>query len=78
MPELHDVVRVLEDLPDLNLRTGDVGTVVTVFTEPEAAFEVEFVDDEGRTVATHALLPEQVEVAPAQWSPPPDRAPPSR
>jgi hypothetical protein len=25
--------------------------------------EVEFVDEEGRTLATHALLPEQVEVA---------------
>jgi len=70
MPELHSVVRILDDQPELDLRTGDVGTVVTVFSEPMAAFEVEFVDDEGRTVATHVLLPGQVEVVPAQWSPP--------
>lgn len=78
MPELYDVVRVREDLPDLNLRAGALGTVVMVFSAPTPAFEVEFVDDEGRTVATHALLPGQVEVVPAEWWPPPDRAPPSR
>lgn len=66
MPELHDVVRVREDLPDLDLRAGALGTVVMVFSEPAAAFEVEFADDEGRTLATHALLPEQVEVAAAR------------
>jgi len=60
MPELHDVVRVREDLPDLRLRAGDVGTVVLVFTEPAPAFEVEFADDQGRTLATHALLPDQI------------------
>lgn len=65
MPELHDVVRVREDLPDLNLRAGALGTVVMVFSAPAPAFEVEFVDDEGRTLATHALLPEQIEAAPA-------------
>ncbi len=63
MPELYDVVRVRQDLPEMDLRAGDVGTVVMVFSEPVPAVEVEFVDEEGRTLATHALLPEQVEVA---------------
>lgn len=60
MPEavrLHDVVALLGDVPERNLRRGQVGTVVEELGR--GAFEVEFSDDEGRTYATLALLPDQ-------------------
>jgi hypothetical protein len=52
--ELHDVVALLEDLPEHELRRGDVGTVVEVFRQNEhhpAGFIVEFLDDAGRVRA---------------------------
>jgi hypothetical protein len=42
---LHDVVALLADVPENNLRRGQVGTVVEELARD--AFEVEFSDDEG-------------------------------
>jgi hypothetical protein len=50
--QLLDAVALIEDLPKHNLRKGQVGTVVEALA-PEV-FEVEFVDNQGRT---YALLP---------------------
>ncbi len=53
-----DCVALLEDLPDENLRRGQVGTIVEIYNSGEA-FEVEFVDRDGRTYGLLALTPEQ-------------------
>lgn len=55
MPELEmlSTVALLVDLPDKNLKRGQVGTIVETL-EPEV-YEVEFSDDLGRTYATLAL-----------------------
>lgn len=45
--KLLDVVALTEDLPELKLDRGQVGTIVEVY-EPES-FEVEFSDAQGRT-----------------------------
>jgi hypothetical protein len=47
-----DVVALTEDLPERGLHRGQVGTVVVAHS-PDA-FEVEFIDENGRT---YALLP---------------------
>ena len=62
-PQLHDAVRLVVDLPDDGLTAGRVGAVVMVHDAPVAAYEVEFADEDGRTVALLALLPAQVEPA---------------
>ena len=51
--KLLDVVVMIQDLPDLNLRKGQVGTIVEVYTPTE--FEVEFVDLKGKTYALETL-----------------------
>ena len=51
--KLLDVVAVLEDKPDAGLVSGQVGTVVEVHA-PDA-FEVEFLDANGRTIALAEL-----------------------
>ena len=51
--KLLDVVAVLEDKPDAGLVSGQVGTVVEVHS-PDA-FEVEFLDANGRTIALAEL-----------------------
>jgi len=53
-PEIRllDVVALTEDIPDRSLLRGQVGTVVEVLGS--GMFEVEFVDNDGRT---YAMLP---------------------
>jgi hypothetical protein len=54
-----DAVALTCDLPEHGLMRGDVGTAVLVHGDGEA-FEVEFVDYEGRTVALLTLEHTQV------------------
>lgn len=57
---LFDSVTLIQDLPDDGLRAGMVGAVVDVYTKPAVAYEVEFADAYGRTIAQLALFPEQI------------------
>jgi Domain of unknown function (DUF4926) len=56
--KLRDTVAFLEDLPDLSLHRGQVGTIVEIY-EPRA-FEVEFVDIQGHTYALETLNASQL------------------
>jgi Domain of unknown function (DUF4926) len=56
--KLLDTVALLENIPDLSLFRGQVGTIVEVY-EPEA-FEVEFVDVQGHTYALETLNSQQL------------------
>lgn len=55
---LLDVVALTEDLPDRGLLRGQVGTVVEQLS-PDT-FEVEFVDNDGRTYATLTIQASQL------------------
>ena len=55
----HDVVVLTRDLPEQNLRAGDVGAVVHVYAEGKA-YEVEFVTGAGQTLAVETLEPSDV------------------
>ncbi|MET8364799.1 DUF4926 domain-containing protein [Micromonospora sp. NPDC005194] len=55
MFELYDVVELREAIPGEGLPAGAVGTVVQVFDGPPPAYEVEFADADGRTVAMVTL-----------------------
>ena len=56
----YDVVRLTVDLPDEGLAAGATGTIVEIFDAPQRAYEVEFTDDDGATVAQLALEPSQL------------------
>jgi len=51
--KLLDVVALLEDRKQDGLVSGQIGTVVEVY--PPDAFEVEFLDSEGRTISLVTL-----------------------
>jgi len=51
--QMLSVVALLEDLPDKNLRRGQVGTVVEYLAP--GVYEVEFSDPSGQTYASVAL-----------------------
>jgi len=58
--KLLDVVALIEDLPELGLYRGQVGTIVEEY-EP-GVFEVEFSDSTGRAYAIETLNANQVMV----------------
>ncbi|MBF2345594.1 DUF4926 domain-containing protein [Listeria seeligeri] len=51
----YDIVRVLKNYKN-NVKKGDVGAVVIVFTEP-----VEFLDEKGYHKAQYTLLPDDLD-----------------
>jgi hypothetical protein len=57
---LFDVVILANDMPNEGLHAGMKGAVIDIYTEPTTAYEVEFCDDEGRTIALLALSAEQL------------------
>ena len=58
--KLLDIVALLEDLPELNLYRGQVGTIVEEY-EP-GVFEVEFSDNTGKAYAIETLTEQQLMV----------------
>lgn len=56
-PELFDVVELLIDLPDLEIKAGELGTIVEEHNG--RAYEVEFTNDKGETLAFLALTPKK-------------------
>ena len=56
--KLLDVVALLEDLPELNLYRGQVGTIVEEY-EP-GVFEIEFSDTTGQAYAIETLNAQQL------------------
>lgn len=55
----HDVIVLTRDLPEHNLRAGDVGAVVQVYAAGKA-YEVEFITGAGQTVAVETLVPTDI------------------
>lgn len=61
---LFDVVILNADLPEQRLVKGMTGAIIDVYSSPSVAYEVEFCDQQGRTIASLALTPEQLQLKP--------------
>src|SRR5258707_2134510 len=66
--KLYDSVELLKDVPERNLSKGARGTVVFVFSKPRAAYEVEFVAEDGSTTAELALESDAIRGLPSNRS----------
>ena len=51
----YEVVKLKHDLPAEGLTAGATGTVLLVYDSTPPAYEVEFTDDEGKTLALLTL-----------------------
>ena len=60
--KLLDVVRIQRDVPKENVKRGMTGTIVFVFDKPNRAYEVEFCDDNGVTIAQLTLQPDELDL----------------
>jgi hypothetical protein len=56
-----DAAKVNVDIPEFEVRAGDICAVVEVFTKPREAYEVEFLDAEGYTKAVLTLEADQLD-----------------
>ncbi|BAU67211.1 hypothetical protein STA3757_46210 [Stanieria sp. NIES-3757] len=56
-PALFDIVELLVDLPEDNLKAGDRGTIVECYNDN--AYEIEFTNSEGETIALCTLSLQQ-------------------
>jgi hypothetical protein len=66
-PKEYDVVRLLRALPEHNLPAGSTGAVVMDYTEHSTgdlppAYEVEFTDSDGVTLALVTVSEDDLEV----------------
>jgi uncharacterized protein DUF4926 len=64
MLALHQVVRVLRDIPDQGVTRGMVGAVVEAFETPRRAYEIELVDAQGKTLRQATLVESDLEPVP--------------
>jgi Domain of unknown function (DUF4926) len=58
-----DSVQLRADLPDRDLKAGEVGTIVHVFDTADA-YLVEFINEDGSTKVEVELTPDQLRLAP--------------
>ena len=63
--KLLDVVALTQDVPEHNLKSGEVGTVVEILSNGEA-YEVEFSDDNGQMYKCLSFLESQLRVLPPE------------
>ncbi|QQG27112.1 DUF4926 domain-containing protein [Pectobacterium carotovorum] len=55
---LFDVIYLKNDLPEKGLKKGMLGTIVHIYDEPSPAYDIEFCDDNGETLAWITLTPD--------------------
>ncbi|MEB3160894.1 MAG: DUF4926 domain-containing protein, partial [Synechocystis sp.] len=74
-PELYDVIELLVDLPQMDLQSGQLGTILEIHNNN--AYEVEFSAPNGEVLGFLALKPEQFVVVwkyqTHEWVPVADR-----
>ena len=62
--ELSQAVYVRDAHPGLALLKGACGTIVETFDEPEVAYLVEFINEDGSTKVEADFTPDQLSAAP--------------
>ena len=67
MLELFSTVKIRPNSRHYQGGTRQLGTIIDIYSDPRAAYEVEFCDENGRTLETLVLL--EIEIEPA--APPP-------
>ena len=56
----YDTVKVKKDC-DGGIQKGDIGSILMVFDKPNEAYEVEFLNSDGKPKAQCTLLPDEIE-----------------
>ena len=57
----YDTVKIIRNCKN-GAKEGEIGAILMAFREPIEAYEVEIVDEKGRTKAQYTLLPDDLEL----------------
>ncbi len=63
MFSLYDKVILVQPVSEDGPAVGAIGSIVDIYKQPREAYEVEFVDELGRTVALLAVDPDKLAAA---------------
>lgn len=58
----YDVVKLKKDIPSSGLVAGAIGAIVMVYSSNPPEYEVEFVDQDGNTLALVTLSEDEIEL----------------
>ena len=58
----NDVVGLQEDKPEFGLKKGDKGTVLMILSASPVFYEIEFMDDDGETLAVETINGDSVKL----------------
>ena len=64
-----DGVKTLRDFEDKGIKKGEIGTIITSFSKPDEAYEVEFCDETEKPKAIFPILPKDLELFNPQLKP---------
>ncbi len=63
----YELVKILKNTQE-DIKIGDIGVIIMVFDNPNEAYEVEIVNDEGNVYAQGTFLPDELELLEnVQW-----------
>ena len=63
----YELVKILKNTQE-DIKIGDIGVIIMVFDNPNEAYEVEIVNDEGNVYAQGTFLPDELELLESvQW-----------
>lgn len=54
-PSMLNTVRILKPLSEEGIQVGAIGVIIAIFESPDEAYEVEFSDEEGQSLAQVVL-----------------------
>ena len=52
---------LIEDVPNEDIKNGDIGAIVMTYKEPNEAYEVEFINEDGSQKAQIVFQPNEIE-----------------
>jgi len=61
-PKLFDVIELLQDIPEEDLKKGDIGAIIVIYDKPREAYEVEFLNSDGTEKGTAVVHEEQFKI----------------
>lgn len=59
MLDINDVIKIKNNIRG-DIKVGDIGTVVHIFDVTSSVYEIEFIDDQGRTLEMIPLKEEDM------------------
>lgn len=62
MFNLLDAIQLKNNISEENLNRGDIGTILEILNTDPGVYDVEFIDENGRTITILTLSEDEIEI----------------